>query len=63
MTINEPLAEAPPALIEIPPEAQEKTNEGVARATGVLAAGNVASRVLGLAREIVIANLFGHFLR
>lgn len=59
MTINEPVAEAPPTLIEIPPEAQEKTNEGVARATGVLAAGNIASRVLGLAREIVIANLFG----
>ncbi len=41
------------------PESQSETNRGVARATGVLALGNIASRVLGLAREIVIANLFG----
>jgi len=40
-------------------ESQSETNRGVARATGVLALGNIASRVLGLAREIVIANLFG----
>jgi putative peptidoglycan lipid II flippase len=39
--------------------AQAETNAGVARATGVLALGNVASRVLGLAREIVLTNLFG----
>jgi len=32
---------------------------GVAKATGVLALGNVGSRVLGLAREIVLTNLFG----
>ena len=44
----------------IPPtEAQARTNAGVARATGVLALGNVASRVAGLARDITLTNLFG----
>ncbi len=38
---------------------QAETNVGVARATGVVALGNIASRVLGLAREIVLTNLFG----
>jgi putative peptidoglycan lipid II flippase len=33
--------------------------DGIVRAAAVLAAGNVASRVLGLAREMVKANLFG----
>ncbi len=32
---------------------------GVMRAAGILAVGNVASRVLGLVREMVKANLFG----
>ena len=32
---------------------------GMARAAAVIAAGNVASRILGLVRETVIANLFG----
>jgi putative peptidoglycan lipid II flippase len=41
------------------PDAQRATNEGVARATGLLALGNVLSRVLGLARVIVMTNLFG----
>ncbi len=40
-------------------ETQAETELGVARATGLLALGNVASRVLGLAREVVLANLFG----
>jgi putative peptidoglycan lipid II flippase len=40
-------------------ETQAATNAGVARATGVLALGNIASRVLGLAREIALTNLFG----
>ncbi|MBZ0281290.1 MAG: murein biosynthesis integral membrane protein MurJ [Anaerolineae bacterium] len=43
----------------VPPETQEETNAGVARATGVVALGNITSRVLGLAREIVMTNLFG----
>jgi putative peptidoglycan lipid II flippase len=42
-----------------PTEAQAETNAGVARATGVLALGNITSRVLGLAREIALTNLFG----
>jgi putative peptidoglycan lipid II flippase len=40
-------------------EAQAETNVRVARATGVVALGNITSRVLGLAREIVLTNLFG----
>lgn len=38
---------------------QTETNAAVARATGVVALGNIASRVLGMAREIVLTNLFG----
>ena len=34
-------------------------NNGLVRAAAVLAAGNVASRILGLVRETVKANLFG----
>ena len=54
-----------PALA-IPPDRSEEylsggtdENRGIVRAAAVLAAGNVASRVLGLAREMVKANLFG----
>lgn len=38
---------------------QEKTNARLAGATVILALGNVLSRVMGLAREIVLTNLFG----
>ncbi|MFQ3567754.1 MAG: murein biosynthesis integral membrane protein MurJ [Aggregatilineales bacterium] len=38
---------------------QAETNAGVARATSVLALGNVASRVLGMAREVALTTLFG----
>jgi putative peptidoglycan lipid II flippase len=38
---------------------QEETNAGVAQATAILALGNLAGRVLGLAREIALTNLFG----
>ncbi len=41
------------------PESRQETEIGVARATGLLALGNVSSRVLGLAREVTLANLFG----
>lgn len=41
------------------PETQQETNAGVARATGVLALGNITSRVLGLARDLVLTNVFG----
>ena len=33
--------------------------ESMARATGVIALGNIASRVLGLARETMLSTLFG----
>ena len=35
------------------------SGEGIARAAGILSLGNVASRVLGLVRQTVIADLFG----
>jgi putative peptidoglycan lipid II flippase len=41
------------------PSAQQETNTRVARATGVLALGNILSRALGMAREVVITTLFG----
>ena len=53
------------ALTQITPADQEAPtttlgqNNGVVRAAAVLAIGNVASRILGLARETVKANLFG----
>jgi len=37
----------------------EETNTGLARATTILAIGNIASRVLGLAKEILLSNIFG----
>lgn len=60
----------PPPLLDVLPDrssedlsAMEDKRDGeaggIVRAAAVLAAGNVASRVLGLAREIVKANLFG----
>ena len=59
----DPLVEVPldtPAPIsETEAEKQARTNEGVAKATGILALGNIISRVLGLLREITLANLFG----
>lgn len=55
MTVENPSVEA----ARTPVETQQETNAGVARATGVLALGNIASRVLGLGREVVITNLFG----
>jgi len=38
---------------------QERTNARLATATGILALGNIFSRVLGLARETVLTFLFG----
>jgi putative peptidoglycan lipid II flippase len=38
---------------------QPSTNAGVARASALLALGNIASRVLGLMREVVLANVIG----
>jgi len=36
-----------------------ETGRGIAKAAGILSLGNVASRILGLVRETVIADLFG----
>ena len=47
MTTSSQSAEVPPA------------GEGIARAAGILSLGNVASRMLGLVRETVKADLFG----
>ncbi len=47
MTTSSQSAEVPPA------------GEGIAKAAGILSLGNVASRVLGLVRQTVIADLFG----
>ena len=35
------------------------SDDGLARSAGILAAGNLVSRVLGLVREMMIAALFG----
>jgi putative peptidoglycan lipid II flippase len=58
MTTETPATELP---VETPKQqdTQAETNVRVARATGVVALGNITSRVLGLAREIVLTNLFG----
>jgi len=40
-------------------EIQQATETRFAKATGLLALGNITSRVLGLLREVVITNLFG----
>ena len=44
--------------IETPPTAESSTR-GIVGAATILAAGNVTSRLLGLGRELVIADLFG----
>ncbi|MGB7338502.1 MAG: murein biosynthesis integral membrane protein MurJ [Phototrophicaceae bacterium] len=41
------------------PATQEETNASVAGATGIIALGNIASRILGLAREKTLAYFFG----
>jgi len=51
--------ESIPAAPAVSEAEQAETNAGVARATAVMALGNVASRVLGLAREMALTNLFG----
>jgi len=47
-----------PTEVPIAPEAMSETI-GIARVASIIALGNVASRVLGLARDTVKANLFG----
>jgi len=52
-------SETLPAECDLEPATPLSENQGVVRAAAVLAMGNVASRILGLARETVKANLFG----
>lgn len=51
------LSIAPEAVGEAPSTASETVH--IARAASIIALGNVASRILGLARDTVKANLFG----
>lgn len=51
-----PLNTSPSAAQPIP---AQQENAGMARAASIIAAGNIASRILGLVRETVIASLFG----
>ncbi len=63
MTLNTPaIADEPEPSAPRSADAaqkQEETNARIAGATGILALGNIASRVLGLAREMVLTFLFG----
>jgi putative peptidoglycan lipid II flippase len=52
-----PAGERPPPIP--PPTEPDMRDNGIARAAAVLALGNVASRALGLVREMVKAHLFG----
>ena len=56
----EPTTNLPPEDITVPPPPTAVSEDsGLVRATAILAVGNVASRILGLGREIVKSNLFG----
>lgn len=61
MTLIEPTEAEPlePNTAVTPPIQNLSDNQGVVKAAAMLAVGNVASRVLGLVREIVKSNLFG----
>jgi putative peptidoglycan lipid II flippase len=48
-----------PPIEQLLPERAPAEPEGIARAASIIALGNVASRVLGLVREMVIAHFFG----
>lgn len=59
MSIAPPIdSQSPPALRKEPGEAAEE-HVSLARSAGIIAFGNVASRVLGLVRETAIAYYFG----
>ncbi len=54
-----PSADSLPASSDREAAEQERTNANVAGASGILALGNIFSRVLGLMRETVLTFLFG----
>ena len=59
MTAENPSV-APETLVDAAaPGDQERTNARLAGASGILALGNICSRILGLVREIVLTYLFG----
>ncbi len=62
MSLENPTTDVQPNVLlpdEAPVPTQEETNAGVARASSIIALGNLAGRVLGLVREIALTNLFG----
>ena len=59
MTAEQPIAISDPDLYDALPGEQETTNARVAGASGILALGNICSRILGLTREIALTFLFG----
>ena len=59
MTAEQPIAISDPDLPDALPGEQETTNARIAGASGILALGNICSRLLGLTREIVLTFLFG----
>ena len=60
MSLESPTTEvATPIAVPDTTLTQEETNAGVARASSIIAMGNLAGRMLGLVREIALTNLFG----
>ncbi|MCY3797030.1 MAG: hypothetical protein OXG84_04450, partial [Chloroflexi bacterium] len=59
MTAETPSWSPDPIADAAEPGEQERTNARLAGASGILALGNICSRLLGLAREIVLTYLFG----
>ncbi|MCY3979447.1 MAG: murein biosynthesis integral membrane protein MurJ [Chloroflexi bacterium] len=59
MTAETPSWSPEPIADTNEPGEQERTNARLAGASGILALGNICSRLLGLAREIVLTYLFG----
>lgn len=56
--MDEPISPAPSLPLE-DELSSEAVATGLARATTILAIGNIASRALGFAKEILLSNLFG----
>jgi putative peptidoglycan lipid II flippase len=56
--MSDPITSAPAVPIE-EEQSSEALSTGLARATTILAVGNIASRALGFAKEILLSNLFG----
>ena len=59
MTAESPSWSPDPIADAVEAGEQERTNARLAGASGILALGNICSRLLGLVREIVLTYLFG----